>query len=108
MAGLLVLHVRDDPSDVPRALAAAELVTTQEPMRVQIIVNGAAVNGLIAADNASKDIEPSDGVEIFACERALRGQHRTPEQLHEKVRTVPSAVIALASAQHEGAAYIRI
>ena len=108
MAGLVVLHVSDDASDVPRALVAAEHITTREPMRVQIIVNGPAVHGLVAAENDPENVEPCEGVKIFACERALRGQNLTSDDLNEQVGTVPSAVIALATAQHEGAAYIRI
>lgn len=108
MAGLVVLHVRDDADDVPRALSAAEFITTREPMRVQIIVNGAAVTGLAAEGLNDREVELGDGVTIFACERALHREGLSPQALRGGVETVPSAVIALARTQHEGAAYIRI
>lgn len=111
MAGLVVLHVCDDEADIPRALSAAELITTQQPMRVQIIVNGSAVAGLTGSGRppGSRDgVRVSDGVTMSACERALAGAGLTAADLHPGVHTVASAVIALAQAQHEGAAYIRM
>lgn len=108
MAGLVVLHVSDAPKDVPRALAAAELITSKEPMRVKVIVNGPAVHGLVAEKNDPEEMQPCEGVRIFACRRALWGQNLTLDELGPAVESVPSAVIALATAQHEGAAYIRI
>ena len=104
MAGLVVLHVSDQPANVARALSAAELITSREPMRVQVVVNGEAVTGL----SGSEPIDVGTAVSIWACERALSQHGLTPDGLRPRVGTVPSAVIALANAQHEGAAYIRI
>lgn len=104
MAGLVVLHVSDQPADIDRAIGAAELITSREPMRVQIIVDGEAVTGLVG----SAAVEVEETVHISACERALQRRGLAPADVRPRVGTVPSAVIALARAQHEGAAYIRI
>lgn len=105
MAGLVVLHVSDDSGDITRALSAAELITATQPMRVQIIVNGPAVEGLVGAGPA---LRPAEGVSVVACERALERKGLTSAQLRPDVGSVASAVLTLAQAQHEGAAYIRI
>lgn len=105
MAGLVVLHVSNNAGDIDRALSAAELITATEPMRVQIIVNGPAVEGLVGPGPA---LPLAEGVSIAACERALAGKGLKPAQLRPDVAAVPSAVLTLAQAQHEGAAYIRV
>ncbi len=104
MAGLVVLHVSDQPANIARALSAAELITSREPMRVQVVINGEAITGL----SGSEPIGAGEGVSVWACERALKQRGLPPDGLRPGVGTVPSAVIALANAQHEGAAYIRI
>lgn len=103
MAGLVVMHVSDAPGDVPRALSAAKVITDTEPMRVNIIVNGPAIAGVEGGE-----IDPAEGVSIDACARAMAGRGMTEADLATGVGTVRSAVVALATAQHEGAAYIRI
>ena len=70
----------------------------------QVVVNGEAIIGL----SGSEPIDVGAGVSSWACERALQQRGLPPDGLRPGVGTVPSAVIALANAQHEGAAYIRI
>lgn len=103
MAGLVVMHVSDEPGDVRRALSAAGIITDTEPMRVNIIVNGPAIPGVLGGR-----IDPPEGVSIDACARALAGRGISEADLAPGVGTVRSAVVALAMAQHDGAAYIRI
>src|SRR5699024_12206017 len=102
----LSLHdaLPDRPANITRALSAAEPLPSREPMRVQVVVNGEAIIGL----SGSEPIDVGAGVSIWACERALRQHDLALDGLRPGVGTVPSAVIALANAQHEGAAYIRI
>lgn len=108
MAGLVVLHVSDEPHDVVRGVSAGNLIAKNEPMQVRIVVNGPAVAGLLASEFDDGVIDLGDGVRVHACERALRGQHISIEDLARNVDTLPSGVVALAVAQHDGAAYIRI
>lgn len=109
MAGMVVLHVSDHPDDVARGLSAAGLIAQSEPMRVRVIVNGPAVTELVRTGPGSREPIPSpEGVSILACQRGLRAQGFNADDLRPGVGSVPSAVIALANAQHEGAAYIRI
>lgn len=106
MSNFVVLHVSDEPRDIPRALSAAEVITAEEGLPVQVIVNGVAVGGLLK--ESKHTIEPSERVEVFACQRALDAQQKSASDLLPEVGTVPAAVVALVSAQTKGAAYIRV
>src|SRR5690625_947441 len=104
MDGLVVLHVSGRPATIGRALAAAALIAAREPLRVQVVVTGEAITGV----SGSEPIDAGEGVSLWACERALKQRGLPPDGLRPGVGTVPSAVIALANAQHGGAAHVRI
>ncbi|MBD7994613.1 hypothetical protein H9639_04815 [Arthrobacter sp. Sa2CUA1] len=102
---VVVLHASNEPADVERALAAAETLRTKGlPAHVRIIVNGAALDGLTGTEPVSL---PPD-TEVEACLVGMGKRGITTNQLRPAVRTVPAAVAALAQAQFDGAAYIRL
>ena len=44
---------------------------------------------------------------IAACENMLKAHHKTKEELHKGIETVPSAIVALVVKQQEGWSYIK-
>lgn len=101
----VLLHVSDRSDDVARALtSAATLVGEQPQLRVRIIVNGPALDGLTGQET----VEPAAGVRVEACEVGMTRREISAGDLRPGVETVASAVVALVQGQHSGAAYIRI
>ena len=102
----VVLHVSDAAEHLPRATAAATTLREARPgTRVRIIVNGPALDAVVA-DGVPLTVDEATSVE--ACELGLGRRGLDPEALQPGVRTVGSAVIALFDAQQAGASYIRI
>lgn len=96
----VVVHVSEDPADVERAVSTAASLREAFPdAEVRVIVNGAALEGLRAG-------EPLPGVE--ACAVGLGRRGIDAGSLRDGVKVIPSAAIALAEAQFDGAAYLRI
>ncbi|WP_417235712.1 hypothetical protein [Arthrobacter sp.] len=102
----VLLHATQGPEDIARAVAAlAPLGESLPGARISVIVNGKALAGV------RKDAEPIDAsrrAQVFACELGMSRNGITAEGLQEGLGTVPSAVVALATGQLDGAAYIRI
>lgn len=101
-----VLHVSDAPEHLARATGAAKLLRQERPgTRVRIIVNGAALDGLVAG---AEPLALDDGYTVEACETGMGRRGLDPAALQPGVGTVGSAVVALFDAQQHGASYIRI
>lgn len=102
----VILHVSDKADDVPRAAAAAETITQSNPgLKVRIIVNGPALNGV--TDSAEKVI-PGEATTVEACELGMQRRSLPLETLQPNVLTVSSSILAIVEAQLAGAAYVRI
>jgi len=101
----VVLHVSDAPADLARATDNARLIAEQYPgVRVRVIVNGAALEGLRVPDGV--DVPP--GVEVAACAIGLGRRGIDRAALPPGVEVVPAAVPAIVAAQLGGAVYVRI
>ena len=102
----LVLHVSGDTEDLSRAVAAAESLAISHPeLRVRIIVNGPALNGLVATSDPV-DIAVAETIE--ACAVGMRRRDIDDASLQPGIRAVPSAITEIVDAQLAGAAYLRI
>lgn len=101
----VILHVSDDPADMQRAVdAAAGLQKADPAVRVRVIVNGPALDGL----TGTEAIETPEDVEVAACHVGVGLRSIDPGDLRPDVQTVPSAVTTIVQAQRAGASYIRI
>ena len=99
----VLLHATQGPEDIARAVAAlATLGESLPDARISVIVNGKALAGV------RKPIDPASRAQVFACELGMSRNGITADDLQEGLGTVPSAVVALAAGQLDGAAYIRI
>lgn len=86
-------------------MAAAQRLRSARPdLGVRIIVNGPALADVVG----EAVVEPGDGVTVAACETGLAGRGVPVSQLRPGVATVPVAVVALAEAQLNGAAYLKL
>lgn len=64
-----VLHVSDAPEHLARATGAAKLLRQERPgTRVRIIVNGAALDGIVAG---AEPLALDEGYTVEACETGL-------------------------------------
>lgn len=105
MKRTLLLHVGGVAADVARGFAAASrLVDAGVRADVQVVVNGAAIEGLKSVRSA--DIPES--VLVKACAVALRSHHMEASQLAEGIDVVDSGVVYLATCELSGAKYIHI
>lgn len=101
----VILHASDDPADVQRALdSAAGIASADLGVRVRIIVNGPALEGL----TGSEAVSLPEGTEVAACSVGMGKRGIDADDLRPDVQTVPSAVRAIVEAQLAGAAYVRI
>lgn len=102
----VLLHATQGPEDIAWAVAAlASLGESLPDARISVIVNGKALAG-VRKDAAP--IDPASRTQVFACELGMSRNGITADDLQEGLGTVPSAVVALAAGQLDGAAYIRI
>lgn len=102
---VVVFHVSDVPTDLDRAIGAAgRLVDARPDESARIIVNGPALTGLIGSGELATPPE----VSIEACEFGLAQRGLSMRDVRAGVGSVPSAVLALADAQRDGASYIRV
>jgi hypothetical protein len=113
MAQGLLLHVwTDDTASGVAALRTAQRVAANAraelgpEVAVQVVVQGAAVRLLLAADDAAVALDP--GLDIVACTNSLRSLGAGPEELRASVAAVPAAVAHLARQQWAGWAYLRV
>lgn len=101
----VVLHASQDPKDVARAVSAARHLHAHHPeLDIRVIVNGPALDGLLASDAPTS----SDGVRVQACAIGLGKRGADADALPQGVETVPGAVTAIVEAEIAGAAYVRI
>lgn len=106
MPGIVLLHVSDAAADLQRALGSARTLTADDPsVHVRVIVNGPALSGVT---NGADAVTAPPRTTIEACQVGMRARGIRSDELQESVVTTPSAVVALARAQGEGAAYIRV
>ncbi|QDZ14178.1 DsrE family protein [Humibacter ginsenosidimutans] len=103
---VILLHVSDSPEDVARAVAASSSLTGSRPgLRVRIIVNGAALEGVT---ETAESVTTQENTTVEACQVGMRRREISPDQLQPEVQTVESALTTLVDAQLAGAVYIRI
>lgn len=103
---IALLHVSDAPEDIARAIGIAHTLHDARPQDgIRIIVNGSAVRG---ATIDAPALEVPDFASIEICEGGLRGRGIPFDTLQPGVVTTPSAAVAIADAQFEGAAYNRV
>lgn len=101
----VVLHVADAPADLERAIASAQALREEMPdCEVRIIVNGPALAGV----TGETPVVAPDGVRVAACAIGLARRGDDPSTLRPGITSVPGASAALAQAQFEGAAYLRV
>ncbi|MGZ8804404.1 MAG: hypothetical protein ACXWZG_03765 [Microbacterium sp.] len=109
---LLIHAFSDDPAVITAALRAARNAAQALPdARVQVVVQGLAVAGLIAGGGFDEDLADTTSrprVHVAACGNSLRRAELQPAGLAAEVGAVPSAVAHAAHAQWDGAAYVRI
>ncbi len=104
-ARTVILHASQNPHDVTRAVTSARHLHAAHPgLDVRVIVNGPALDGLLAADAPAAP----DGVRVQACAVGLRKRGVAPDALPRGVETTPGAVTAIVEAELAGAAYVRI
>lgn len=103
---VVLLHVSDGPEGVARAVAAASSLTESRPgLRVRIIVNGAALEGVTTTAGS---VTTQENTTVEACRVGMRRRDISADQLQPEVQTVESALTTLVDAQLAGAVYIRI
>lgn len=101
---VVLIHVTQSEHDVARGVrAASELSRSHPELRVRVIVNGSALDGLLAPGQ----LIPA-GVEVDACSIGLGKRSIDVAGLPSGVEVVHSAVEEIALAQLAGAAYIRL
>lgn len=99
------MHVSDDARNLARALStAATLVGALTDLRLRIVVNGAALQGLVGTE--APRLPP--GVGVDACAIGLENHGIDRSALAPGIDVVPSAAVALVQAQLAGAAYLRL
>ena len=102
----VLLHATHGPEDIAKAVAALATLRSSLPeARISVIVNGKALAGV---RKVAEPIDPDRRAQVFACELGMSRNGIKAEDLQEGLGTVPSAVVALAAGQLDGAAYIRI
>lgn len=101
----VVLHVVDAAEDIARAASTAGMLQESFPeIRVTIVVNGPALEGLASFDMT---VVP-EGAGVAACSVGLRRRSIDEATLPEGVQVVPTAPEVIVRQQFEGAAYIRL
>lgn len=102
--GVVVLHAVDQATDVQRAVGVAENLQGSFPgIRVHIVVNGPALEGL-----ADLEFAPRDGVQLGACAVGLRRRNIDAAGLPDGVEIVATAPEVIVREQLAGAAYLRL
>ena len=100
-----VVHVVDAIADLERAISTAEnLQGSIKGLRVQIVVNGPALEGL---PELSLDALP-ENVAMSACSVGLERREIDQTKLSTAIEVVPTAPEVIIREQLDGAAYIRL
>lgn len=101
----VVLHVVDAIEDIDRAVSTARTLRESFPgIRVTIIINGPALEGLPGLDIRTVP----EGTGVSACSVGLRRRSVDESALPEGVQVVPTAPEVIVREQLAGAAYIRL
>lgn len=113
----MVFHI-DEMEKFPMVLGNCENAlaygrTYGETLGIAVVANGIAVLGL--TERKARAVNLYDtlqalsaaGVELCACHNALKGQNLDAAALCPFVKEVPAGIIALATFQANGYAYIR-
>lgn len=104
-ARTVILHASQSAKDTARALNAARHLHAAHPgLNIRVIVNGPALDGLIAPEAPAAP----EGVHVQACAIGLGKRGVDASGLPHGVETVPAAVTAIVEAELSGAAYVRI
>lgn len=103
-AGAVVLHASDKEADVQRAMASADNLQQSFPgIRVHIVVNGPALDGLV-----DLEVNLDDQVSLSACSVGLGKRNIDTGALSNRVNVVPTAPEVIIREQFAGAAYMRL
>lgn len=101
----VLLHVVDAIEDIGRAVSTAGTLRESFPgIRVTIVINGPALEGLASLDMSAVP----EGTGVSACSVGLRRRSIDETTLPEGVQVVPTAPEAIVREQFAGAAYIRL
>ncbi|KFI73249.1 hypothetical protein BMIN_0637 [Bifidobacterium minimum] len=104
-ARTVILHASQNPHDVTRAVNSARHLHAAHPeLDVRVIVNGSALDGLLASGAPSAP----DGVRVQACAVGLGKRGADADALPRGVETVPGAITTIVEAELAGAVYVRI
>lgn len=101
----IVIHASDSPGDAQRAVEVAKSMQDAFPgIAVRIVISGEAITAVpdLPAGEAPKDVE------IGVCAIGLRRRGIDETAVPAGVEIFPTAPIAIAEAQFEGAAYLRL
>ncbi|WP_293698160.1 hypothetical protein [uncultured Agrococcus sp.] len=100
----VIVHASDAADDVSRAVdTAGRLAESIDGVRVTVIVNGPALEGVSALTH-----EVPDAVEVSACAVGLQRRGIDSAALPPTVSIAASAAVAIVEAQLDGAAYMRL
>lgn len=100
-----VLHVVDATEDIDRAVSTAGTLRESFPgIRVTIVINGPALEGLASLDMSAVP----EGTGVSACSVGLQRRSIDETTLPEGIQVVPTAPEAIVREQFAGAAYVRL
>lgn len=100
----VIVHASDAADDVSRAVdTAGRLAESIDGIRVTVIVNGPALEGVSALAD-----EVPEAVEVSACAVGLQRRGIDSSALPPTVSITASAAVAIVEAQLDDAAYMRL
>ena len=83
-------------------------VSSKEVGQIEIVANGEAVTGYLKANLGIKFHELTEqGVQLSACQNALKAHDIKNEELPPFITIVPAGVLRLIECQNNGYAYIK-
>lgn len=92
--------------------SALNLLAVLPGTPVEIVVQGAAVTGLVeghhAADELSGQRPEQPEIHVLACRNALNAHHVDESELAAGIQVVPAGIAWLVQRQREGWAYVRV
>lgn len=100
----VIVHASDVAEDVSRAVdTAGRLAQSIDGIRVTVIVNGAALDGVPAFTG-----DLPEAVDVRACALGMQRRGIDSGSLPKTVGITPSAAVAIVEAQLDGAPYLRL
>lgn len=106
----LVLHV-SEAGQLAHALANAENFRAAVPDgEVRLVLNGGAVTAVQGHNKVTEKLMQAvtAGLKVQLCHNALKAQEIDEVTLPARLEVVPAGIVALAQAQQEGFAYVKV